>query len=304
VQQGTDPNAGVIVIGAHYDSITTNWGSGDVPAPGADDDASGVAALLELARIIGCSEQQPRATIIFVAFSAEEAGRLGSIAFVDTYEFPNGVMPTAMIDLDIIGSSTGPNGAINDTQIRLFSEGPDSSPSRQLARTLQFINALYPQAIEILLQNAQDRPGRYGDHVSFNQAGCAAVRFIETLEDTNTQHSQLDLSSDIQIPYLTSATQTVLASIVVLAEGPSTPTNLVLNTSGQTPSLSWNSVPGAVSYVVALRPSGSLSYDEAFEVSAAQVQWAGFTSDRYDGVAVAARDANGLIGPFSSELPL
>src|SRR5664279_2470398 len=100
---GTDVGGGVIVLGAHYDSISYNFDDSAAYAPGADDDASGIAALLEMARIM--SQHHHRATIIFIAFSAEEIQRAGSQAFVNDYLKPKNINVTAMLNMDIIGSS-------------------------------------------------------------------------------------------------------------------------------------------------------------------------------------------------------
>jgi acetylornithine deacetylase/succinyl-diaminopimelate desuccinylase-like protein len=112
VLQGTEIGGGTIVIGAHYDSVSLNPEDGLAYAPGADDNASGVAALIELARIM--STQPHKSSIVFVAFSAEEVGRQGSAAFVRDYIQAQNISLNAMISLDIIGSQTGPNGAVDD----------------------------------------------------------------------------------------------------------------------------------------------------------------------------------------------
>ena len=108
VLQGTEVGGGVIVLGAHYDSIYYNFDDSAAYAPGANDDASGIAALLEIARIM--SQRRHRATIMFVAFSAEEIQRTGSKAFVSDYLRANNINVDAMLNMDIIGSSTGPDG--------------------------------------------------------------------------------------------------------------------------------------------------------------------------------------------------
>jgi hypothetical protein len=304
VLTGTDASEGVIVVGAHYDSTTTAWMDGIAYAPGANDNASGTAALLELAQIM-VEGPQPRETVIFVAFAAEEAGRLGSIDFVKNYLPQHHYNPSAMLNMDIIGSNTDPNGAINPSQIRLFSAEPNNSPSRSLARHIHLANVLYPHdEMQVLVQNAVDRQGRYGDHMSFNDAGYAAVRFIEPLEDTYRQHSANDTSDDIQPQYLTRSTQTVLVSLITLAHGPAAPQNITVNTSAQTPILAWDNVPEAKGYVIAFSLRDSLIYDEYVEVTTTSIGWEGLLGGRYGSVAIAAQDETGLIGPFSGEIPL
>ncbi|NDJ61732.1 MAG: M20/M25/M40 family metallo-hydrolase, partial [Chloroflexi bacterium] len=141
VIQGQEAGGGIIVLGAHYDSISLDVFNANAPAPGANDNASGMAALLEIARIM--SQTDHKATVMFVAFSAEEVGRQGSQAFVTDYLRGNGnnIDIDAMLNIDIIGSGNGPNGVIDDRTIRVFSAGPDASPSRRLARALALITS-------------------------------------------------------------------------------------------------------------------------------------------------------------------
>jgi hypothetical protein len=301
--QGTEIGGGFIVIGAHYDSVTFDPEDGTSLAPGANDNASGVATLIELARIL--STRPHRASIIFVAFSAEEIGRKGSIYFVDNYIRARNIDVKAMINLDIIGSRTGPDGSINDWQIRTFSAGPDLSPSRQLSRTLKFIGDNIAPNMTIEVQDADDRQRRYSDHLSFSEKNYAAVRFIEALEESQRQHTDQDVIADVQAVYLTRATQTVLAVATGLADGPRPPRNIVLRDNGNgTRTLVWEPIPDAVSYVVALRSPAWPYFNQQFEIAAPQTTvegWDGFVSSRFMGVAIAAKDANGLMGPLSAE---
>jgi hypothetical protein len=300
---------GVIVIGAHYDSISIDPNDGTYYAPGADDNASGVAALIELARIL--STRQHRATIMLVAFSAEEVGRQGSRAFVQ-YLQDKAIPVNAMFSLDIIGSQTGPNGEVVENQLRVFSEGPNDDPgsgftSRQLARAIQFTAASYIPQMNVTVEDLIDRQGRYSDHMSFNEAGWPAVRFIEPLEDLKRQHTPNDTIDDIQASYLTRATQTVLAAVTTLADGPPPPQNIVLRDNGNgTRTLVWEHSPDATSYRIALRRPGALIYNmnESFPWTGNSVDWNGFDPALFAGVVVIAVDANGLMGPPSAEYPI
>lgn len=301
--QGTEQGAGTIVIGAHYDSITTDPEDSTSLAPGANDNASGVAALIEMARIL--SVRQHKSTIMFVAFSAEEIGRKGSIAFANGYVRDRGIDVKAMINLDIIGSSTAPNGAVNDTQIRLYSVEPNESGSRQLARSIEFIGLTNGLELQILLQNRGDRENRFSDHLSFSDIGIPAVRFIEVAEDPRRQHNQMDTSDDIQPGYLAKSTRTVLAVVLSLADGLPAPRNIVLRDNGNgTRTLIWEEVPGAVSYVVAVRRPDSLIYDYNFPITTNSIVWDKFVRSEFVGIVVAAKDANGLVGPPSAEYPI
>jgi hypothetical protein len=306
---GTEIGGGIIVIGAHYDSITRDPNDASYYAPGADDNASGVAALIELARIL--STRQHRATIMLVAFSAEEVGRQGSRAFVQYLKEKN-IPINAMFSLDIIGSQTGPNGEIDDSHMRVFSDGPNDPlgfkfSSRQLARAVQLIAATYTPQMNIIVEDLLDRVNRYSDHMSFNEAGFPAVRFIEPLEDISRQHTPEDTIDDVQATYLTRATQTLLAAVTSLADGPPPPQNIVLRDNGNgTRTLVWEPSPGAASYRIALRHPGALTYNpsETFPWTGNSVDWNGFNPAIFTGVVVMAVDSNGLMGPPSAEYPI
>lgn len=298
--RGTEVGAGTILIGAHYDSTSTNPEDGTSPAPGANDNGSGVAALLEMARIL--STRPHRSSIIFVAFSAEEIGRIGSINFVRDYIKANNIELSAVINLDIIGSSTGPNGSIADRQMRIFSVGPnEGSPSRQLARTINLIAFNQAPDMEIVMQDAEDRPERYGDHMSFSEAGYPAIRFVEMLEEQLRQHSGRDTIDDVQAPYLKRATQTVLAIVTALADGPPPPRNISLRDNGNgTRTLIFEPVPSAVSYIVALRQPNAMIYQQ-FEITDSSITWDRFVSSDFTALAVSAKDRGGLMGNLSPE---
>lgn len=300
VMQGYETGAGVLVLGAHYDSITIDFENGAAYAPGADDDASGIAVLLEIARIM--SQKRHRATVMFVAFSAEEIQRKGSIAFVQDYLQGQNYDIIGMLNMDIVGSDDDASGAINDKQMRLFSADPNESRSRQLARAMSLIAERSGAPLQLNVEAVVDREGRYSDHMSFSDAGYPAVRFIEANEERDRQHTDRDTIDDIQPAYLVHATQTILTVMTAMADGPRPPTSISLRDAGNgLRTLVWGRTPDAASYVVALRPPGALDYGATFNIADNSVTWEGFYASRYVGVAIAAMDANGLIGPFSQE---
>lgn len=300
---GTETGGGIILIGAHYDSITINFSDSAAFAPGANDNASGVAALIEIARVM--SLRSHRATVMFVAFSAEEAGRRGSRAFINDYLLANGIRIDAMINMDMIGSSTGPDGSLDDRRIRLYSVDPNESPSRQLARALNLIAFQHVPGMEIDVRPSGDREGRYSDHLSFSDVGFPAVRFIEQIENPNRNHNNSDTIDNVRPEYLLRATQTILACMTVLADGLRPPTNISLRAEGGgLRTLLWERVPGARSYIVALRRPGSIRYDEQFETAETSAIWDRFTADNFIGLAISAKDSEGVIGPLSTEYPI
>ncbi len=305
VINGTQPNTPAIVIGAHYDSRTDDLSDATGYAPGADDNGSGVAALIEMARIL--SQVQPRATMIFVAFAAEEVNRQGSSAFVRDYLDAFGIEVKVMINLDTIGSVNDSLGKINDSQLRLFSAGPDDdSPSRQMARMIDFIGDNHQTDLEIVYLSEVDREGRYGDHMSFSEKGIPAVRFIEALED-NVNREGRDTSDKVEPHYLRKSTRTVLTVVMALSDGLDAPQNpVVREMPGGTRRVAWEPVDGATGYVVALRRAGETTFEQLFyaDAGATRYECDCFTSALYESFAVAAINTESLMGPLSREVRL
>jgi hypothetical protein len=303
VAQGSDPTAGVIVVGAHYDSLNANnFSSADLPAPGANDNGSGVTALLEIARLLTASSQ-PRATVIFVAFTAEETGRQGSLAFVENYlraQKPP-IIPRAMLDLDTIGSNQTSDGQPGPNVLRVFSADPNDSPSRQLARQIQLAASAYVPAPQVIVQSSAERVGYFGDHQSFSDGGIAAVRLIEGSENPSQQRSSLDTSSDINPSYLMGVTRIALAALAILAAGPNAPQAAIWHASSAT--LTWSPVKEAAGYIVAARNRESAGFDWVAAVGAdPTLTWSGLAS--YSFAAVAAVDAHGRMGALAPEINL
>lgn len=294
---------GVIMIGAHYDSITRNPADALYNAPGANDNGSGIAALIEIGRIL--ARRPHRATIMLVAFAAEEVGRAGSLAFV-RFLREKDITVDAMLNLDIIGSQTGPNGEIDANRMRVFSLGPEDSPSRQLARAIYWIGFNLSPDMQIVLQDAEDRQGRYSDHMSFTAAGFPAVRFIESLEDAVRQHTPQDVIGDVQASYLLRSTQCVLAAVTVLADGlPPPQNNIILRDNGTLKrTLVWEPVPGATGYLIGLRAPGSNIINNQFPWPSNSVDWEGFIPSQLAAVVISSIDENGMMGPPSREYPI
>jgi hypothetical protein len=180
---GTDPILSKIayVVSGHFDSMPSSVMDPTAEAPGADDDASGVAVSVESARLLSAGSY--RATLVFVAVSGEEQGLLGGTRML-TYLKDHGYTVGAFLDNDIVGADFAP-GAPH--RVRLFSGGgPDGvdSPSRDLARAAEDI--LGAEAVRLVLR--LDRLGRGGDHRPFVEAGLPAVRFTEPLENYDHEH--------------------------------------------------------------------------------------------------------------------
>jgi hypothetical protein len=187
---GTDPTLAktVFIVSGHLDSRPSDVMDPNTDAPGADDDASGVAVSVESARLLSKAgpngKGRYRATLLFVAVSGEEQGLLGSTHLVDWVK-QQGYTVGGMLDDDIVGDDLSP-GAPH--RVRVFSGNGEiddgDSSSRELARTIEEIDG--SSAIRMVFR--VDRYGRGGDHYPFYKAGLPAVRFTEPLEDYNHQH--------------------------------------------------------------------------------------------------------------------
>jgi len=295
---GAELNAGTIIVGAHYDSIGTPRDSGTAYAPGANDNGSGVAAVLEMARIM--SAAQYKATVMFVLFSAEEVQRQGSINFAK-WIYDDGVDVIGMINLDTIGNIHDFNGNREDRYLRVFSAGPnDTSASRRLAREANFLGHNYSLDIDLHVMDAVDRENRWGDHQSFSEFGYPAIRFINAFEEKRNA-DPTDTIEFIEPNYLRRSTQAALALVTALADGPRPPANIALREQGDgKKELVWEPVAEAASYIIALRPPGSLIYADQLPFDETKVVWGGFSD--YAGIAIAAIDERGLIGPLSREI--
>jgi hypothetical protein len=187
---GSDPalSKTLFIISGHFDSRASDVMDANLDAPGADDDASGVAVSIECARLLSRPAAKGRdsfrATLLFAAISGEEQGLLGSARMLE-WAKEQGYTVGGMLDNDIVGSDFA-SGAPH--RVRLFSgsgnEDDSDSPSRELARAIEEIDGR--QAIR--LNFVIDRLGRGGDHYVFYKAGLPAVRFTEPLEDYRHQH--------------------------------------------------------------------------------------------------------------------
>lgn len=290
----------VIIVGAHYDSIS-EYADATSPAPGADDNASGVAVMLECARIM--AQRQHRATVVFAAFSAEETGRQGSQAFLTDVVQGDDLNVRAMINLDMVGAQQLPDGSLLADQVRLFSAPPNESDSRHLARTVQMVVARYMPDFAVKMQPTVDRAGRWGDHMTFSEAGYPAVRLIEAAEDPERSNSTRDTMDRVSAGYMARVTRVVLATLQVLADGPPPPTGIDMADG----TLTWTPVANAAGYIIALRRADSLAYDRWIEVETANSFTPPANEDIFGGMsylAIAAIDAGGQQGPFSIEIPL
>jgi Zn-dependent M28 family amino/carboxypeptidase len=194
------------VVSGHYDSMCSSPTDATCDAPGANDDASGTAAVLEMARVM--ARRECDATIVFMAVAGEEQGLVGATYFAEQAKQRN-VDIEAMFTNDIVGNTVGGNGVRDPRTVRVFAEGVPSneaeseattrrsvggendSPARQLARFIKEVGATYMPGFNVWLIYRRDRYLRGGDHIPFLERGFAAVRFTEPHEDYRHQHQNV-----------------------------------------------------------------------------------------------------------------
>jgi hypothetical protein len=188
--------------------------------PGVTDDGSGTAAVMELARVM--SQFEFEKTIVFIAFTGEEEGLVGSTLYSRKARQENNVID-GVLNNDIIGSDVSGNGRTGNGTVWIFSEEPADSLSRQLARYIKDIGERYLPSMKVDLIFRADRFGRGGDHTPFNQEGYAAVRFTTPNENFANQHSVTDTFANTSVPYTTRVVKTNAAALASLALAPKAP---------------------------------------------------------------------------------
>ena len=227
-----------VIVSAHYDTIASAGASANaanatgrpdevfVPAdpngdaPGVTDDGSGVACVLELARILSQSEFEK--TLVFVAFSGEEEGLLGSTLYAAKAK-ANDQKIEAVLNNDIIGSDVSGSGRTANRSVSVFSTDPNDSPARTLARYVREIGERYVPAMRVQTIFREDRVSRGGDHTPFALEGFAAVRLSSPEEDYAHQHTATDKFEFTSVPYIARVTQVNGAVAATLALAPPAP---------------------------------------------------------------------------------
>jgi hypothetical protein len=256
VLKGTDTaNKRIFIISGHLDNMRTNVMDRINDAPGANDDGSGCAAVIECARIM--SKHQFAATIIFVTVSGEEQGLLGAYNLANKAK-KEGWQIEAVLNNDIMGSNnSNETNIIDNTKIRVFSEGlpayetekqsklirqmglENDGKARQLARYIKEIGERYVANIEVKLVYRNDRFLRGGDHTPFVEQGFAAVRFTEMNENYTRQHQDVriennieygDVEQHIDYEYLRKNTAINLCNLANLAKAPAMPNDVKIET--------------------------------------------------------------------------
>ncbi|MDQ2908961.1 MAG: M28 family peptidase, partial [Candidatus Eremiobacteraeota bacterium] len=286
--RGDDPKRGMWVMSSHYDDCDGNCTDVTGDAPGADDNASAVSAVLEAARVLASSH--PHATIAFIAFDGEDQGLWGSAHYAKTLRAQNARVE-GDLNNDIVGASVAHDGHSVADEVRLFSEAlpagsslravnligtENDSPSRELARAVAAIDAAYVPAMHDELIYRAGRFLRGGDQESFTAEGYPAVRFVEGAENFDHQHQNVrvengvqygDLARFLDFDYLARVTQLNVAALATLALAPAAPSaSIVAKKLGYDTTLTWNAVPEAASYEVLWRRTDEPAWSHATNV--------------------------------------
>ncbi len=270
VQKGSADPERVVVLTGHLDSRVSDIMNASADAPGADDDASGVAVVIEAARIL--SRYKFPATIVYGVLSGEEQGLYGGTLLAQ-YAKAQHWRVEADLNNDIVGASTGQNGVADNTRVRLFSEGTratetaeearqrrveggeDDSASRNVARYAKAVAETYLPNWDVALIYRLDRFGRGGDHAAFNALGFPAVRFSENAEDYRHQHQDVrtedgieygDTIAHVDFNYLAKVTATNALAAASMASAPPPPIEVKI-AGAVTPDtrLTWTAAPGS-----------------------------------------------------------
>jgi len=310
----TDPDR-VYVVSGHYDSMC-NLDATDATcdAPGANDDASGVAVALELARVM--SKRKFDASILFLAVAGEEQGLLGSTYFAkEAAEKKMNI--EAMFTNDIVGGVTTYKNARDRQTIRVFAEGVPSNeteeeartrrsvggendgPSRQLGRYIKEMADIYSPRFKVQLVFRRDRYGRGGDHIPFLERGFAAVRFTEPHEDYTHQHQSVkmvdgkqygDTLEFVDFGYIANAARINLIALANLALAPAKPKNVTIVTGKLTndTELKWDRSKDAdlAGYEVVRRKTTDPFWTSSFRVPVDAQPVSDITEGRYSPTAV------------------
>ncbi|MEJ7768157.1 MAG: M28 family metallopeptidase [Chitinophagaceae bacterium] len=265
--KGTDLNDHrIFLISGHLDNMRTNVMDRTGDAPGANDDGSGTAAVIECARVM--SKRQFPATVLFVTVSGEEQGLLGASYMANKAKKLEWNIE-AVLNNDIMGSNnSSETNIINNTQVRVFSEGlplyeleksgaairqlglENDGKARQLARYIKEVGERYVDNLEIVMIYRNDRFLRGGDHTPFVENGFAAIRITEMNENYYRQHQNVrtengisygDLPEHIDLEYLRKNTAMNLANLSNLAKGPAMPQDVTIEVRGLSnyTTLSW-----------------------------------------------------------------
>lgn len=329
IQLGTERPNEVVIVQGHIDSRVSDVMDFTSDAPGANDDASGTALVIEAARVL--SQHEYPTTIIYALLSGEEQGLYGGQLMAD-YADEHGWTVKAVLNNDIVGGSCGSDGYCDDEHVRVFSEGPradlteelraaqrrnggeNDSPGRNLSRWIDELAEGTEGGLDVRQIWRTDRMGRGGDQIPHLEKGYPAVRFTVAVEDYEHQHQDLrvedgvtygDTIDEMDFPYLAKVTQLNVRALDALAQAPMPPAPSAEAAVQTFTELTWDEVPGAVGYTIWQRRT-----DEPYWRDEPVIENVVATSAKLEGVrgddwifGVSSRAADGTMSPIASAVP-
>jgi hypothetical protein len=280
------------VVSGHYDSRNTDIMDAEGIQPGANDDASGTAAVMEMACVM--AREKFDATLVFMTVAAEEQGLLGAAHWAELAK-QNNWNVAGMFTNDIIGSSRADDGRIDNAQVRLFAEslpnvkemsdanrtllatgGENDSISRNLARHVKEVGERYVPKFKVSVIQRRDRYLRGGDHMPFLERGYAALRFTEPNEDFNHQHQNVRVENGVKIgdlieytdpDYIAKVARVNTAALATLALAPAAPQQVKMLTAKleNDSTLAWkaNNEPDLAGYRIVWRETTAATWQGA-----------------------------------------
>jgi hypothetical protein len=319
----------IYVVSGHYDSMPSSPVDPQKDAPGANDDASGTAVSMELACVM--SRYQFDATLVFMAVAGEEQGLLGSGGWAKNAR-ARGLDVAGMFTNDIVGNTRGADGKVDRSRVRLFAQGvpavkelPDEVvaalgtggendlPTRQLARHVKDAADRYVTGIRVDVIWRRDRYLRGGDHIPFLEAGYAALRFTEPVEDWRHQHQDVrvvdgvqlgDLPEFVDFGYVAQVARVNAAALASLALGPSAPKEVEmenLRLENDT-TLRWkaNPEPDVAGYRIVWRDTTAATWQHSKDVgNVLRETLPGISKDNFAfGVVAYDKDGNASVASY------
>jgi hypothetical protein len=293
IQRGTGNPNQVVIVAGHIDSRVSDVMNITADAPGANDNASGTALVIEAARVL--AGEKFDGTIVYALLSGEEQGLWGGKLLANTAK-ARGWQVRAMLNNDIVGNTLGQNGQVVADRVRVFSEGArasegaketltrraiggeDDGPSRALAKKVDAVAKAHPQiGLDAFAVRRPDRFGRGGDHSPFLDLGFPAVRFSVGIENYDRQHQDLrtengrnygDTVAAMDFPYLAKVTALNVATMRDLASAPAAPASVMLDGAlSMDTKIRWDAVRGAKAYRVSWRRADAQDWTDSRVVS-------------------------------------
>jgi len=292
IQRGTERPNDVVIIQGHMDSRVSDPMNATSDAPGANDDGSGTAAVLEAARVL--SKHKFPGTIVYATLMGEEQGLYGGKTLAN-YAKAQGWNVVAVLNNDIIGNSCGSDGVCDYTHARVLSEGPRSqgqpeldaathslggendSPSRNISRYLDSLADRLKIGLDVRQIWRTDRFQRGGDHIPFLEMGYPAARISVAVENYNWQHQDVRVEKGVQygdtidhvdFGYLAKMTKLNVAALAAIASAPPPPEPKVEGAVSTDTKISWAPVRGAASYIVRWRRTDANQWEDSLAAPA------------------------------------